>query len=89
MSRFLSAIILSGSLVVGAFLMRPPRYEGFPVDNEILERLPTISVGEGSQSLIHGVFDRRTGEVCYRIFRGMTEVAPSDEDDARCPLPSD
>ena len=83
MSRFLSAIILSGSLVVGAFLMRPPRYEHFQ------DELSEIASQFVADATVHGVFDRRTGEVCYRIFRGMTEVAPSDEDDARCPLPSD
>ena len=97
MSRLLSAIILGGSIVIGAFLMSPPRYEGFPVDNEILERLPTISVGAGSQSLIHGVFDSRTGEVCYRVSwlsvdmddGAIHEVQGPPSDPRRCPVPSE
>ena len=54
MMRLLSAIILGGSLVIGAFLMRPPRYEEFPVDNS-------------ANRVVHGVFDNRTGEVCYHV----------------------
>ena len=89
MGRFLSAIILGGSLVIGAFLMSPPRYEGFPV--ELPEELKRDVPGARA----YGVFDRRTGEVCYRNFFAssnsdyqMTEVAPPDESEtARCPLP--
>jgi len=93
MMRLLSAIILGGSLVIGAFLMRPARYEGFPV--EVPEDLLQDFAGRGSDARVHGVFDRRTGEVCYRNFFAssnsdyqMTEVAPPDESEtARCPLP--
>ena len=92
MSRLLSAIILSGSLVVGAFLMRPPRYE--VVHNEWLES-PVEQVPDIRQ---FGVFDRQTGELCYRYFGPnddfqMVEFSPANEDDweilgyARCALP--
>ena len=85
MSRLLSAIILGGSLVIGAFLMRLPRYEEFPVDNS-------------ADRVVHGVFDRRTGEICFRDFvlnvntYNTVELLRPDvarEDDAGCPLPSD
>ncbi len=58
MVRLLSAIILGVSLVIAAALMRPmepPRYEDFPVDD-----IATQSV--------HGVFDNRTGQVCYAVY---------------------
>jgi hypothetical protein len=88
MGRFLSAIILGGSLVVGAFLMSPPRYE-------VLQEEPSEWLQQAVghvDARRYGVFDRRTGEVCYRIFRGNVEVVPSDEDGglkrARCAAPS-
>ena len=54
MMRLLSAIILGGSLVIGASLMRPARYEEFTVDNT-------------NARYLHGVFDNQTGEICYHI----------------------
>jgi hypothetical protein len=86
MSRLLSAIILGGSLVIGAFLMRPPRYEGF--QEEPSEWLQQAVAHVDARR--YGVFDRRTGEVCYRIFRGNVEVVRSDfeiheGDNASCP----
>ena len=89
MSRLLSAIILGGSLVIGAFLMSPPRYEGFPVEvSEDLQR----NVGARA----YAVFDRRTGEVCYRYFAlsseslyGIAELLRPEGATALCPVPSD
>ena len=82
MSRLLSAIILGGSLVIGAFLMRPSHYEVFPAE-----------MSEGLQQLYdarrYGVFDRRTGEVCYRQFARntdgvMLELPRREGENARC-----
>ena len=52
--KLLSATILGVSLVIVALLMGPPRYEDFPVD-------------DSSTQYLHGVFDNRTGEVCYHV----------------------
>ena len=72
MMRLLSAIILGVSLVIVALLMGPPRYEEFPVDDT-------------ENQFLHGVFDNRTGEVCYQIVyrEGRTPEGQS-EDFIRC-----
>jgi len=65
----ISALILGASLVIVALLMRPlpeplePRYEGFPVDDP-------------NGQFIHGVFDNRTGEVCYPVIYTDMDNAP-------------
>jgi len=50
----ISATILGVSLVIGAFLMRPPRYEQFSMPDTDVQR-------------IHGTLDNKTGEVCLHI----------------------
>ena len=55
MVRLLSATILGVSLVIGAFLMKPPRYEEFSMADSDIQR-------------IHGTLDNKTGEVCIHAF---------------------
>ncbi len=52
----ISATILGVSLVIGAFLMKPPRYEDFPVENP-------------QGQTVHGTLDTQTGELCLHILR--------------------
>ena len=59
------ALILAVAIVVAAVIVAPPRYQSF-------------SEGDGSGTLVRGVFDRHTGRVCYVVIR------PGDDDLLLC-----
>ena len=56
--KIISATILGVSLVIGASLMKPPRYQHFDVQNR------EDRAGRLDQE-IHGVLDTKTGTLCY------------------------
>ena len=63
--KLLSATILGVSLVIGGFLMKPPRYEHFPAE-----------VAGNVNLNIQGTLDTRTGEVCLHAIYTDPADAP-------------
>ena len=50
-SKVLAALVIGVAIVLAAFVLAPPRYSGFAVDDP-------------NGQTLHGVLDARTGRVC-------------------------
>ena len=59
-SRVLSALIVAVAVMVAANMMAEPRYQSFAQENS-------------QEQLIRGIFDTRTGRVCYAAIRRTVE----------------
>ena len=53
-SKVLAAAVIAVAVVVAAVIMAEPRYQSFAQEG-------------GSDELVRGVFDTRTGRVCYTV----------------------